>query len=82
MPAQTDSNKAQVILHPTDFSPASEIAMAHALRLAITNQAELRIFHVGENAEDEDWERLPSVRKTLSRWGKLPEDAERSEVAA
>ena len=31
------SEQAKVILHPTDFSPASDLALAHALRLAIVS---------------------------------------------
>lgn len=34
------------VFHPTDFSPASEVAFAHALRLALDAKAELHIMHV------------------------------------
>lgn len=79
--ARTD-RKVEIILHPTDFSPASDLALAHALRLAITNKAELRIFHVAEDASDDAWERFPSVRRILSGWGMIDENADRSAVTA
>lgn len=34
------------ILHPTDFSPASRAAFAHALEMARANRAELVLLHV------------------------------------
>jgi nucleotide-binding universal stress UspA family protein len=76
------SDQAKVILHPTDFSPASDLALAHAIRLAITNQAELRIFHVVDEVDEEDWAKFPSVREILSKWGMIPENADRSAVTA
>lgn len=84
---EIDINKrARVILHPTDFSPNSDLALAHALRLAITNRAELRIFHVADNTDEEaleeDWEKFPSVRKILSQWGLVTENASRADVTA
>lgn len=60
------------ILHPTDFSPASELAFAHALRLATGARAKFTIVHtdtaVGETI---DWSAFPGVRSTLSAWGLL-----------
>lgn len=79
--AQTQG-KAEMILHPTDLSPASDLALAHAIRLAITNQAQLRIFHVVDDEQEEDWSRFPSVREILCRWGMIPENADRSAVTA
>lgn len=76
------NNQVRIILHPTDFSPASNLALAHALRLALTNQAELRIYHVSNDAQDDDWEQFPSVREILSQWGMIPKDAGRSAVTA
>lgn len=58
---------SRFILHPTDFSGTSNLAFAHALRLAITNKADLSLLHVGEDSY-EDWDRFPAVRKTLERW--------------
>ena len=49
-----------------------------ALRLALLNQAELVILHVGKMKDSEDF---PSVREMLERWGFLQPGAARSEVA-
>lgn len=72
---------ANSVLHPTDFSAASETAFAHALAIALTNKADLTILHV---VRDEDaqvrWHDFPSVRKTLERWGKLEPGSHRKDV--
>ncbi|MFV1978976.1 MAG: universal stress protein [Myxococcota bacterium] len=70
---------ASCVLHPTDFSAASERAFADALAIAVSNGAYLDILHTGPSLA-EDWERFPAVRKTLERWGKLPPDSPRSAV--
>ncbi len=72
------SDPAQCILHPTDFSPSSDLALAHALRLALLNQADLILLHVA--LEDDD-EHFPSVREVLQRWGLIEPSASRSAVA-
>jgi nucleotide-binding universal stress UspA family protein len=74
------SEPARFVLHPTDFSPESEAAFAHALRVALTNKAELCLMHVGAK-EDTGWERFPPVRQTLQRWGLLEADARRQDVS-
>ncbi len=73
---------AQVILHPTDLSEASQVAFAHALRLATHNKAFLSLLHVcADDATPVPWEDYPSVRETLTRWGLLESGARRSDVA-
>ena len=57
------------IFHPTDFSPESEVAFAHALKLAVITNSALRIMHVEPQVSDVDWQSFPSVRATLARWG-------------
>jgi nucleotide-binding universal stress UspA family protein len=73
------------IVHPSDFSRASQIAFAHALKLALQGKAELEIVHVQRHklgrAEDVHWSAFPGVRATLARWNILPVDAEVDEVA-
>jgi nucleotide-binding universal stress UspA family protein len=69
----------QSVVHPTDFSPASEAAFAHALAIALVRGTTLHILHVGPAAR-ETWSRFPAVRKTLERWGLLEEGSERSAV--
>jgi len=60
------------VLHPTDFSDASNRAFAHALAIALLRQTQLTILHVGPESEaDIDWSEFPPVRKTLERWGLL-----------
>lgn len=69
------------VLHPTDFSPASDRAFAHALAIALLRQTEFTILHVGSGKEsDVEWSRFPPVRKTLERWGLLEPGSPRSAV--
>ena len=75
------SQPARFILHPTDFSSRSQLAYAHALRVAVHNEANLAILHVGDDSA-EDWDRFPAIRKTLQRWGIMGEDAKRSDILA
>lgn len=76
------SQPARFILHPTDFSVESDLAFAHALRMAVTNKAELHLMHVGDSPEsDLDWDRFPAVRQTLQKWGLLDPEASRSDIS-
>ncbi len=67
------------VLHPTDFSPASEAAFVHALALALARQTRLTILNASKDKDDQ-WMRFPQVRKTLERWGLLEEGSGRSAV--
>lgn len=79
--APTDiSRPAQFILHPTDFSQQSALALAHALRLALSNSANVEMLHVGKDTDDE-WSEFPSIRSVLQRWGMIADSASRSDVA-
>jgi len=73
------------IFHPSDFTKASEVAFAHALKLALESKAELEIMHVARHLTDSSgdvhWTDFPGVRATLARWGILPVEAAREEVA-
>jgi nucleotide-binding universal stress UspA family protein len=73
------------ILHPSDFTRASLIAFAHALKIALQSHAELEIVHVEPHKigsdKDVHWSEFPGVRATLARWRILPVDAEIDEVA-
>jgi len=73
------SQPAEHILHPTDFTIESNIALAHALQLALVNQATLHLLHVG-NDVDGDWDEFPSVRQILANWGLISAHASRSAV--
>lgn len=70
---------ATSVLHPTDFSAASERAFADALAIAVLSGARLDILHAGRSLAD-DWERFPAVRRTLERWGLLEPGSPRSAV--
>lgn len=75
----TTSPIATSVFHPTDFTPASERAFAHALAIAVASQARLDIFHAGRSPVD-DWEKFPRVRRTLERWELMPLGSPRSAV--
>lgn len=80
----THATRTQLVLdrifHPSDFSQASEVAFAHALKLALIARAELRIMHVASDRDDMHWSDFPGVRTTLARWGLLPEGSPRHAV--
>jgi nucleotide-binding universal stress UspA family protein len=71
----------ETIVHPTDFSAASERAFAHALAVALLRRASLTLLHVGADAES-DWSRFPAVRATLERWGLLEAGSAQQDVFA
>lgn len=68
-------------LHPTDFSEASELAFAHALKLTLLTSGELRILHVAPDAGPAGWKHFPGVREALERWGVLPPGSPPAAVA-
>lgn len=69
------------VLHPTDFSDASNRAFAHALAIALLRQTELTILNVGEESKDDvPWSSFPQVRNTLERWKLLEPGSARSAV--
>ena len=68
-------------LHPTDFSAASELAFAHALKLTLLTSGELAILHVAPDAGPTGWKNFPGVREALERWGALPRGSPSSAVA-
>ncbi|HNQ87111.1 MAG TPA: universal stress protein [Verrucomicrobiota bacterium] len=67
------------ILHPSDLSEASEIAFAHALRVALTAKARLSMLHISPDPHSAS-HRFPGVRETLVRWGVLPADCDKDAV--
>ena len=69
------------ILHPTDFSAASEKAFAHALAIALFRQTKFTILNVGRHRGVESrWQQFPAVRETLERWDLLEKNSPRSAV--
>jgi len=70
MAAETAPPFIEDVVHPTDLSPASERAFAHALAIALVRRARLVILHVTTD-DRPDWGEFPAVRSTLERWGLL-----------
>jgi len=56
--------KVESIFHPSDFSEASEVAFAHALKTALVAGATLSMLHVTAKANVE-WQDFPGVCDTL-----------------
>jgi len=69
------------VLHPTDFSAASDRAFAHALAIALLRQTDFTILHVTpKKVSDVAWTRFPRVRQTLEQWGLLEAGSPESAV--
>jgi nucleotide-binding universal stress UspA family protein len=67
------------IFHPSDFSQASEVAFAHALKIALVTGAKLTMLHI-EASPTTEWQDFPGVRDTLERWGLIPAGSPKSAV--
>jgi nucleotide-binding universal stress UspA family protein len=67
------------IFHPADFSAASEVAFAHALKIALVAKTELTLLHV-ESGVGAKWQDFPAVRDTLERWKLIPKGSAKSAV--
>jgi nucleotide-binding universal stress UspA family protein len=67
------------IFHPSDFTPESEIAFAHALKIALQGKTCLQMMHV-DAADEADWDHFPSVQDTLERWNVLPAGSSNDQV--
>jgi nucleotide-binding universal stress UspA family protein len=78
-PKSMDVSILQNVFHPSDFSPASEVAFAHALKAALIAKADLTILHVSRD-QGANWMDFPGVRTTLERWGLLPKNSPRGDV--
>lgn len=75
-----EARKVESIFHPSDFSEASELAFAHALKMALVAGARLSMLHVSARPAAE-WQDFPGVRATLERWQLIPKGSSRSAVA-
>jgi len=60
-------------VHPTDFSPLSNRAFAHALRIALAAKCKLYLLHVAESDADHDEIALPRLRRILTQWQLIDE---------
>jgi nucleotide-binding universal stress UspA family protein len=72
--------KVSSIFLPSDFSEGSEIAFAHAMKLALASKALLTVLHV-QPGSSANWEDFPGVRDTLERWNLIPKGSDKSAVA-
>jgi nucleotide-binding universal stress UspA family protein len=68
------------IFHPSDFSEASEVAFAHALKIALVTRSQLNVLHVSADS-DARWSDFPGVRETLERWRLIPAGSPKQAVA-
>jgi nucleotide-binding universal stress UspA family protein len=66
------------VLHPTDLSPASQNAFAHALAISLLRKTNFTILHVSES--NDEWTTFPAVRNTLEQWSLLEKGSSRSDV--
>jgi nucleotide-binding universal stress UspA family protein len=71
--------KVESVFHPSDFSQASEVAFAHALKIALVARAKLTVLHV-QAVPGTEWQDFPGVRDTLERWGLIPKGSPKSAV--
>ena len=63
--------RVRSIFHPSDFSEASEVAFAHALKIALVARADLTVLHVAASPGTE-WQDFPGVRD-ISSGGTYPQ---------
>lgn len=59
------------VFHASDFTVQSNVAFAHALKLAVCARSRLNLLHVSTDREGRGISEFPKVRNTLSRWGVL-----------
>ena len=71
--------KVESIFHPSDFSEASEVAFAHALKIALMARAKLTVLHV-DASPSAQWQDFPGVRDTLERWKLIPKGSPKRAV--
>ncbi len=67
------------VLHPSDFSEASTVAFAHALKATLVAKGKLALLHITDDRPHE-WADFPGVRETLERWKLLPAGSAREAV--
>ncbi len=68
------------IIHPTDFSDASNDAFAHALRIALSARCELHLVHVHRKGKEMPGDSFPHIRSLLAGWKLMHEDEPRSHI--
>lgn len=69
------------VLNATDLTVSSELAFAHALKIALAGKTKLYVLNADpDSGEEVDWSAFPGVRRTLAKWGVLAEDSPPSDV--
>ncbi|MDZ4850585.1 MAG: universal stress protein [Pirellulaceae bacterium] len=70
------------VFYPSGFADSGEVAFMHALKITIANQGLLWMLNVENSSlQDSEDHQFPGIRKTLERWGTIPVDSPKSEVA-
>src|SRR5580765_6053386 len=67
------------VLHPSDFSDASMVAFAHALKATLIAKGKLTLIHVTDPGPL-NWTEFPGVREILEGWKLLPAGSPREAV--
>ena len=67
------NNFFRSIFHTTDFTELSDTAFAHALRLSLSANARLNLFHVSPDHKRDVISEFPKIRDTLARWKVISE---------
>ena len=71
----------RLILHPTDLSPETFTAFAHALRISVNDRSGIYIIHADDTQNKHlNWNNYPAVRKTLHRWGEVEADLQKEKL--
>jgi len=68
------------VFHPTDLTEASDVAFAHALRIALAAKARLDIFHVTKRKNGNTVHEFPKIMDTLREWNAIPEDSTQDDL--
>jgi nucleotide-binding universal stress UspA family protein len=63
------------VFHPTDFSIGDEAAFCHAVSIVSHAEGRLSLLHIKQPDSSVDWSDFPSVRSTLMRWRRIPENS-------
>jgi nucleotide-binding universal stress UspA family protein len=67
------NNLFRSIFHTTDFTELSDTAFAHALRISLSSNARLNLFHVSPDHRQDVISEFPKIRDTLVRWNVISE---------
>jgi nucleotide-binding universal stress UspA family protein len=80
-PGHGGNSAVRSILHPTDLSELSGVALAHALRISLAAKSKLHLLHVSSH-DAQAKAAFPDVRRVLAQWGLSDEDDAPSTIAS